>query len=103
MEPYHAALQLLKTEKAAALGRDEIQECIQHTNFVAEENAKHAAAIFRLDLQRPPEDAKGLARGRTRERDDERVQAVPIRRLERRVALEAEEARERTDARRAME
>ena len=48
-EQYHANMREKREESGTNLTRDQLQELIDHTNFVAEENAKHASALFALN------------------------------------------------------
>ena len=48
-EQYHAVMVEKREETEAKLTRNQMQECVDHTNYVAEENAKHASALFALN------------------------------------------------------
>jgi len=49
-DQYHVDLAAKQADIGAAFTRDQLQESIDHTNFVAEENAKHQSALFGLNV-----------------------------------------------------
>eukprot|EP00040_Diaphanoeca_grandis_P039719 m.259908 g.259908 ORF g.259908 m.259908 type:complete len:2047 (+) comp38877_c0_seq1:133-6273(+) len=49
-EQYQANMKQLATTSGKSLSVEQIQAQIDHTNFVAEENAKHAALLFRVNV-----------------------------------------------------